>query len=353
MFHTLAWVAWLVAAAVPAFTLRNPLYLALILGASGIVYLQLGRSTPTGRSWGAFVRIGILLLAVSVLFNALTSHYGAHVLLRLPAGWPILGGPVTVEGVVAGAVNGLSLLAILMVLATFNAVVDHYQLLRLTPAFMFQAGMVASIAITFVPQMVVSAAEIRQAQRIRGHRFRGIRDLLPLIMPLLATALEKAIQLAETMEARGFGSTVLPASRSETLLTRAGLLAALLALLAGLFLLIYVPGSRLLGWTLVASALCGMAAMFWLQGRHVRRSWYRRTRWTVRDTVVVVASGLALGAVVAGRLANPAAIVYNPYAGSLLPPFNPLVGAGLVLLAVPAVLAPGTLPDQELTHDPV
>ena len=353
MFHTLAWVAWLVAASVPAFTLRNPLYLILILGVSGIVYMQLGRSSPIGRSWGAFVRIGILLLAVSMLFNALSSHYGAHVLARLPAGWPIIGGPITLEGVMAGAVNGLSLLAILMVLATFNAVVDHYHLLRLTPAFVFQAGMVASIAITFVPQMVLAAAEIRQAQRIRGHHFRGIRDLLPLTMPLLATALEKAIQLAETMEARGFGGTVLSPSRAETLLTRGGLLAALLALLAGLFVLIYMPGSGLLGSTLVALAGCGMVAMFWLQGRRVRRTWYRRQRWTIRDTAIVVSSGLALAAVMAGRLADPAAMAYNPYAGSLLPPFNPLVGAALLLLAAPAVLAAGTLPDRELTHDRV
>ncbi len=60
-------------------------------------------------------------------------------------------------------------------------------------------------------------------------------------MPLLATSLERAIQLAETMEARGFATVLNPASSESSqrraILTQAGLLAALLGLLAGLFLL--------------------------------------------------------------------------------------------------------------------
>ena len=50
MFHTLAWVLWLVAAAVPAFTLHNPLYLGLVLGAAWIVYMTLGRTSRASRS---------------------------------------------------------------------------------------------------------------------------------------------------------------------------------------------------------------------------------------------------------------------------------------------------------------
>lgn len=342
MFHTLAWLMWLVAAAVPAFTVRNPLYLALILGAGWIVYLALGRFSPIGRSWGAFAKIGLLLLAIAVPMNALASHYGAHVLFRLPAAWPIVGGSITLEGALAGAMNGLGLLTILVVLAAFNAAVDHYQLLRLTPAFVFQAGMVASIAITFVPQMVASAAEIRRAQQIRGHRFRGIRDLLPLALPLVATGLEKAIQLAETMEARGFASTVIPPSARQTLAIRLGLLGSLLALLAGLVLLMLVPGRAMVGWAAVGLGSVGLTAVFWLQGRRVRRTWYRRARWTARDTVLVVASSLALAAVIGSRFFAPAVLVYDPYSSTLLPPFNPALGAALLLLAVPAIMATGT-----------
>jgi energy-coupling factor transport system permease protein len=343
MFHTWSWVVWLVAAAVPAFTLRNPLYLALVLGAAGLVYFSLGRTSAIGRSWGSFARIGLLLFAIAIPFNALSIHTGEIVLLRLPEGWPIIGGPITLEAIIAGAVSGLALFTILMVFATFNAVVDHYQLLRATPAFLFQAGVVISIAITFVPQMVLSAKEIREAQRIRGHRFRGIRDLLPLIMPLLASGLERAIQLAETMEARGFGSAVEPLPQGRALLVQLGGLLSLLALLAGLFITAYFE-SRIWGWTLAGLGVAGLLATFGIQAGRVHQTRYRRPAWHNRDVAVVAACLLAVTVFLGARLAAPEALYYSPYPpNTLWPPFQPAAGAALLLLAAPALVAPRAL----------
>ena len=345
MFHTRSWVAWLIAAAVPAFTLHNPLYLALTLGAAWLVYTTLGRTSPIGSSWGSFIKIGLFFFALAIPFNALSIHIGQIILFRLPASWPIVGGAITLEAVLAGAVNGLYLLTILVVFAAFNAVVDHYQLLHAMPAFLFQAGVVLSIAITFVPQMVLSAKEIRQAQRIRGHRFRGIRDLLPLVMPLLANSLERAIQLAETMEARGFGSAVEPTSHLRAILIQAGTLAALLGLLAGLFLAAFLPGSGPWGWVLAILGVVGLLAIFGLQGKQVQRTRYRHPRWRGRDTAVVVASAVVVAVIVAAKLTAPETLFYSPYPpNSLLPPFNLLVGATLLLLALPALLAPQPTP---------
>ena len=341
MFHVGAWVAWLLAAAVPAFTLRNPLYLVLVLGAAWLVYATVGRTSPIGSSWGAFVKIGAFFFVLAIPFNALSIHIGQVILFRLPETWPIVGGPITLEALLAGFVSGLMLLTIVVVFAAFNSVVDHYELLRATPPFLFQAGVVVSIAVTFVPQMVLSAQEIRDAQRIRGHRFRGLRDLLPLVIPLLASGLERAIQLAETMEARGFGGAVVPLSSRRTLGTQFGLLVALLGLLAGLFVLTYYPELRYAGWLLIGLAVIGLAVIFRMQGTQVRRTRFRRWAWHWRDAIVVAASAAVLVTVLAARATVPEALVYVPYPpSSLLPPFSPLVGAVLLLLAVPALLAP-------------
>lgn len=340
-FHTWSWVAWLTAAAVPAFTLRNPLYYLLILGAAWIVYASLGRATPTGRSWGSLVKVGLFFFALTIPFTALSVHIGRIVLFRLPASWPIVGGAITLEAIVAGAVGGLGLLTILVVFAAFNAVVDHYQLLRATPAFLLQAGVVISIAISFIPQMVLSAKDIREAQRIRGHRFRGVRDLLPLVLPLLANSLERAIQLAETMDARGFASTSAPVSQRSAVAIQLGTLVSLLGLLAGLFVVAYLPGAGSWGWALVALSVGLLLAIFALQGRGVKRTRYRRPAWTWRDTTLVCASALVLLIVMIARWTNPETLIYSPYPpNSLLPPFSPLVGAALLLLAAPALLAP-------------
>ncbi len=340
MFHTLSWVAWLIAAAVPAFTLRNPLYLALVLGAAWLVYTALGRTSPIGYSWGTFARIGFLFLALAVPFNALSNHIGQIVLFRLPANWPIIGGPITLEATIAGAVNGLGLLTILIVFAAFNAVVDHYQLLRATPPFLFPAGVVVSIAITFVPQMVLSAREIHQAQRIRGHRFRGVRDLLPLVMPLLANALERAIQLAETMEARGFGRIAAPFSRRQAMTIQLATLIGLLSLLTGLSMLAYLPGYRLWGRVLTIAGVGGLLGVFGVQGRQVHRTRYRQSAWHWQDTVIALSCALVLTALIVARLTAPSRLAYNPFPpGPLLPPFNLPVGAALLLLALPALLS--------------
>ena len=100
----------------------------------------------------------------------------------------------------------------------------------MTPAFIYQMGVVSAIAVGFVPQMVAAWQTIREAQQVRGHRVRGLRDLLPLIMPLLITALERAMQLAESMEARGFGGPAEPGSRGRRLTQQLAILGGLAAL---------------------------------------------------------------------------------------------------------------------------
>ena len=205
-FHPIAWSAWLAAAALPALLTRNPLYLSLTLLACGVTYLALGQASPfaggpLARSWGTFVRFGALLWLFTIPFTALTVHYGDLVLFRLPAGWPIVGGPITGEALLYGLASGLSIITLLLAFAAFNVAVDQARLLRLTPGFVYQLGIVAAIAVGFVPQLIAAWETIREAQQVHGHKVRGLRDLLPLIIPLLITALERAVHLAESMEA--------------------------------------------------------------------------------------------------------------------------------------------------------
>ncbi len=342
-FHPYAWLSWLAAAATAALITRNPAYLGALLIAVGLTYRAIVRqlvpdSHPQGRGWGLFIRLGLFLWLFTVPFNALTVHAGNVVLFRLPANWPVVGGPITAEAMAYGLTSGLGLLAILVTFATFNLALDPARLLRLVPAALYQAGMITAIAVTFVPQMMAAAQEIKEAQEVRGHRFRGLRDLLPLFVPLLTTALERAIQLAESMEARGFGGPPQLHRKKSTLLQLLTLL--LLALLAvGLFVYNYWRSYRFEAGVIVSIALGGLMGIFWAIGRQVPRTRYRRWLWQPHDTLMTAVGVLAMLGILAVWLGDRMALIYYPYPPfDLRPDVRPWLMALFGVPALPALL---------------
>jgi len=285
---------------------------------------------------------------VSLAFNVLTTHIGARLLFTLPRDWPLIGGPITLEALLYGLANGASLFAILLVFATFNLGVEMNRVLRWVPAGLYQVGLVASIALAFVPQMVVSLDEIREAQRVRGHRFRGLRDLVPLLVPLITTALERSLTLAESMEARGFGGIMRDTASGRRTLLRVATLLGLLSLLAGLVLRAVSPQSQSLGSALAALGLVLGAATLVVQGRAVKRSHFRREHWQASDSWAALASIVSIVLFVWIRQQDPTAVWYYPYPPySPWPTFHPLIGISSALLAAPAFLWPSARQEQE------
>jgi energy-coupling factor transport system permease protein len=345
MYHTITWLLWLSAALLPAMLTKNPLYLVILLLAVTVDYSTIGHSSPTASSWSVFLKIGLGLAAFSALLNPLTVHYGDTTLCTLPrvtlkAGGVVflqLGGRITLEALSYGLANGLSLMAILLVFATFNVLVNHHKLLRSIPAFMYQTGAVASVAIAFVPQMAASLQEIREAQMIRGHRFRGIRDLLPLFMPLLTSSLERAIQLAESMEARGFGGSLSQMGRRRELFHKLSIALALLALLIGVFLYGYFPASQWVGGLLAVGGVILLGRTLRAMGQRVERSRYRRELWRRRDTLVSAASLLSLAVFAFFLLLDKRALAFYPYPRFELPTFNPIIGLALLAPVTPVL----------------
>lgn len=338
-YHPLVWLVWLAAAALPALSTRNPLYLSLILAAVAVNQAALGQHSPMARSWGAFVRFGALLWLLAIPFAALTSHHGEIVLFTLPRAWPVIGGPITLESLLYSLTGGLALITLLLIFAVFNVAVDQARLLRMTPGFVYQTGVVAGIAVAFVPQMVASWQAIREAQQVRGHKVRGLRDLLPLLLPLLVTALERAMQLAESMEARGFGGQVVIASPRRRLAHQGVLLLGLGAVGAGFAITGFWPAQGLLAGLLLAGGLAGLLWSFWDQGRRIRRTRYQRWAWRRVDRVVLAVALSGLIGWGALWLLRGEWLFYYPYPPySPWPTFNPVPGLLIALLVAPGVL---------------
>ncbi|MCG2769967.1 MAG: energy-coupling factor transporter transmembrane component T [Chloroflexota bacterium] len=335
--HVLSWSLWALAALMPTLMTRNPLYLLITVLAVALGYAQ--HQGKTEAAWGTFLRAGLMLWVLTVPFNALFVHHGDIVIFSLPRSWPLIGGPITLEAVIYGTVSGLALFTILLIFATYNVQVSHYELLRHTPGFLYQASLVTSIAVTFVPQMIASAKDIREAQMIRGHKFRKLRDMLPLFMPLLTSGLERAVQLAESMESRGFGGNLAPVSWRQAMAQRLATLLGLVGLLVGLLLSAYFPQRSQPGWIIAGIGGVLLLGVFRAQGRRVQRSRYRHSTWSREDTIIATTSALVIGIFTGMKLMAPQVLGYYPYPPfSLIPDFNPFLGGILLLLAVPALL---------------
>lgn len=350
-FHPLSWGLWLLGALVPALVARNPFYVVLMLIASSLVYLVTSRDSPLGSSWSLLLKTGLALAVFGAAINPLTVHIGEHVLFTLPSmqlGFGRvkvleLGGRITLEALSYGVVNGLRLTLVLLIFAAFNLGVDHYRMLRAIP--FHHMGVVLSIAFTFVPQMVLNLKRIREAQTIRGHRFRSLRDLVPLVVPLLVSALEKAVQLAESMEARGFSYVSNASPRPSGVARHIVLALGLLALLGGLAGQSMLAGRRFAGcdlrWMAIAALLMGAGLLFIslraLTRGHARTR-YRGERWHRGDTVLAMASGIVLGVFFAAWLARDKTLWFYPYPSLSIPGVNPWLALLSALIAAPALL---------------
>ncbi len=223
---------WVLAALTVALVDTDPAARLVVL--AGALAL-LARRRATGRRLRPLlVGLGILG-AVTVALNGMLSHTGATVLCVLPSWVPLVGGIVTAEASAVGASTALGLLAAVSVTAALSVVVEPTDLVDALPGPFHHAGAAVGAALNLVPATAASFVAVRDAQRLRGWRPRGPRAMVDLAVPVLLGAIDRSVQLAESMEARAFGAgrrtRMEPRGRAPRLIAvaAAGVSAAVLA----------------------------------------------------------------------------------------------------------------------------
>ena len=325
-----AWVVWTLAAALLTTLTRNPFYIIILLLAArlvGVVWQQ----TDTFKL--PLLRTLVVILTFSTLFNMLFAHVGNTVLFRLPLSWPLIGGTMTLEAAVYGAVNGLMLFTLLVVFMTFNNIVSGSDLVHLTPRAFHNLGLVVLIALTYVPETHRHWQKIRDAQAIRGHQIRGWRDWQPILIPLLVGGMERAMSLAEAMVSRGYGAT---SETRQPILVQGLLLLGLGTAFTGWLLSFWLGWS---GWVLMASGVLILLMLVWALGGGHKTVRYEARHWGWRESVVVITAVFpTLLLLIPWPFVEQSSLAYSPYPQLALPPFNVAIGLALMLLAVPGVL---------------
>jgi energy-coupling factor transport system permease protein len=330
--HPSAWIAWLTAISVFAFVVTNPLYILLALGAVVVVHLSFPvEPSAVGRAVRLFVTLGLILLVARMAFVALLPNPGQTVLFTLPElttprwlGGLDLGGDVFAEVIVGGASEGSRLIVVLAAFGVFNARADLSGLLRTVPAAFRDVGLVLSIAVAFVPGMLRTVSDVRDAQRLRGEW--GLRRLAPsLAVPVLGMSLERALLLAESMDLRGYGRGT--ASRASRAFLWSGLLLALAAVATWIS-----GGPRTASALAVAAGVC-IVCGFWTASSASPTTRLRGQPVTAFDFAIIAASA---GVLVATMMAGPDAF-YDPFPVVTWPVFGWRTAATTMLFTLPAL----------------
>ena len=142
-------------------------------------------------------------LAVVVL-TPFVETIGSHPIWTGPT-VPVLGQlDVTREELRNGLFQGLRLTAMALAFAAYALLLDHDKLVQ-AAGFARRSVLAVALATRLVPTLERDAAGLTESLRGRGVEVSGVRGRARLLTPLLAGSLERALNLAEAMEARGYG----------------------------------------------------------------------------------------------------------------------------------------------------
>jgi len=232
-----ALAAWSAAALVVVLTSTNPVYRVLVLLLALNILMTLRR--PDAALRPLFIAVAVAS-ALAVVFNVLLSHTGVHTLVELPGQLPGIGGPITVEAVIYGIGVALGLATAVLAVAPLSRVLHPHDLIDAFPRSLQRTAALTGAAVNLVPAVARNAVAISEAQRMRGRGRTRLRDWHAVAAPIVISALDDSLQLAEAMEARGFGAA--PRSRyavsrrdlASTLVIACSVAAAVLTVVARL-----------------------------------------------------------------------------------------------------------------------
>jgi energy-coupling factor transport system permease protein len=247
---------WAAALCAAALLLYHPLALFVLT----LAVLGAARAAGVGGEVSRALRTAMIVALPIVLVNVLVSREGLTVFARLGDLGPFGQGDLTVEALVYGAVIALKVTLLILITTLASLTIDPDELLRVLRRFSFRSALTASLATRMAPLLYADALRLAEAQRTRpGCTPGGTRGRLLLLGAVVGGSLDRAMDVAATLELRGFA----------------------------------------------AASGRGAASLRRPRGRHLRRPWSRHDVAFFTSAVAVV--GLAL----AGRLSD--AFLFNAY----------------------------------------
>jgi energy-coupling factor transport system permease protein len=198
---------WALALTAAVLVLFHP----LVLLALTLAVLGAGTAAGLGHQLRRTLRTAAIVAVPIVAINVLVSREGLTVFARLGDLGPFGQGDLTVEAAVYGAVIGLKVTLLILVTTLASLAVDPDELLRAVRRLSYRSALTASLSTRMIPLLAADSGRLAEAQRTRpGGAPTGPRARVALLGAVVGGSLDRAMDVAATLELRGFA-----AGRSE------------------------------------------------------------------------------------------------------------------------------------------
>jgi energy-coupling factor transport system permease protein len=192
---------WALSLTAAALILYHPLALFALL----LAVLGAGWGAGVGRRLLGSLRTAAIVAVPIVLVNVLVTREGLTVFARLGNLGPFGQGDLTVEAVVFGAVIALKLTLLILATTLAGLAVDPDELLRIFRRLSFRSALTATLATRMLPVLAADSQRLAEAQRTRpGGAPTGARGKVALLSAVIGGSLDRAMDVAATLEVRGF-----------------------------------------------------------------------------------------------------------------------------------------------------
>lgn len=345
-----AWWLWALGIAAAVGLTTNPVVLVLAIVVLWLTVTARRGNSPWAKTFRMYLWLAGFVVGFRVLMHVLVGmKSGSIVLMQLPAfelpswaaGINVLG-TIYAESLLFTALDGLRLGTILIAIGAANTLANPTQLVRSLPAALGEVGTAIVIALSLAPQMAEALVRVNQARQLRGDEATGLRGFRRLVIPVLQDTLDGALQLAASMDSRGYGRRALLAPRQRQVSTAVAF-AGLVGLCVGVFFLLDSTLSP--GWNLAVTAAGAalVALALRLEGRRATTTRYNAPEWKPAEWLVIALGAGVLAATVTTRFLNPTALSMPIYPLSALEiPLLPVVA--LLAASLAAFLTPAPAP---------
>jgi energy-coupling factor transport system permease protein len=194
---------WALALTTAALLLFHP----LVLLALALAVLGAGYGAGVGHRLIRTLRTAAIVVVPIVAINILVSREGLTVFARLGDLGPFGQGDLTVEAAVYGAVIALKVTLLILITTLASLAVDPDELLRGLRRMSFRSALTASLATRMLPLLAADAERLAEAQRTRSAGApTGPRAQVALLGAVVGGSLDRAMDVAATLELRGFAA---------------------------------------------------------------------------------------------------------------------------------------------------